>query len=661
MNQDLKNYLDKLFPFLLLCEDEKVILLNEATLEKSPESTILCTQNDYDDRLFLLYQGTVNVVINGITIGTIQAPAYFGELTVFFSQPRKATIISANETTCLVVNGSLLRTLINNNLRFCYGFGSLLRNKQKIFLAFDRFINLLFSKQIQEKFNISDIIPAYKRLLPILHRHCRDEMLDFFALRFVVSKLPKQLTRIDQIELARHLPKSYQIVEDVSHFQSKKISKQVFYEVFPGKFFILLRDDTTDYIDVITKFCLYLIEIKKIVKRLQKSPNTFVLLEKNYFQQLTEAEKDDLLAKLPFSEDEITQLKQIFPENLLNKLYEIFFQNEIHVKYISASVRYYIDSVEKWSAQIKDFFHNQLQSSIHDQAVNIHVISSNTHSVINCLSPWIHDAKNLFLTDGPTSTFENPADEIYANLAEKLREQPELRATKKEYELEQGIYYLPQNYLTGIDVSVIDLEKLKYPFDPYLMPFQPQKKTILFNIDYAYGKQAELIIRNLILLFGKKIKSISVFGKAGSIFGKRGELVLPTYFIMQENDVTYTIPNADLTMQHLLKAGCQRKIHTGAMLTVLGTLMQNHEMLMFYQNFWKAQGMEMEGGYFLQEINRASMRQLLDPHLKLRFAYYISDAPLDVTASLAKRLSITEGLPAVYAITRAILRRIFEI
>ena len=50
---------------------------------------------------------------------------------------------------------------------------------------------------------------------------------------------------------------------------------------------------------------------------------------------------------------------------------------------------------------------------------------------------------------------------------------------------------------------------------------------------------------------------------------------------------------------------------------------------------------------------------LIDEDVRLRFAYYTSDTPLEEHATLASNLTPAQGVPAVYGITRAMLRRIF--
>ena len=55
-------------------------------------------------------------------------------------------------------------------------------------------------------------------------------------------------------------------------------------------------------------------------------------------------------------------------------------------------------------------------------------------------------------------------------------------------------------------------------------------------------------------------------------------------------------------------------IHTGPVLTVGGTLLQNRVMLGFYRHIWRCVGLEMEGSFFLRQLRRAidtGMRYLI--------------------------------------------------
>lgn len=54
------------------------------------------------------------------------------------------------------------------------------------------------------------------------------------------------------------------------------------------------------------------------------------------------------------------------------------------------------------------------------------------------------------------------------------------------------------------------------------------------------------------------------------------------------------------------------------------------------------------------------MLGLLQPWVYSRFLYYVSDLPLSVGTTLARKLSAWEGIPPLYAITRALVDKVLE-
>lgn len=661
MNKYIK-LINRIFPFSYLTNTEKETLVLQAQRIEYIKGTTICkTGSTVDvDKLYLLLKGKVSVEIGSEVIGNIEAPSYFGERAILFKQARLATVVAETDVTVFMIDSDLILQLMENNLRFRYDLATILRNKQKIFESYVEFVNLLRQKRIATKMRIVQLLDAYKTLSPILHPLCKSKKIDFFALSYVVSRFPSNLSAMSQLVMGLDLPAQYKTIKNYIQLPIGKEGKRTFYNILPGRMFIILRDDITDYIDVITKLCAYAIETKKIADRLL-SKSSAMLLVASYYHGTT-TEKENALSKLktlPFSSRELSKLQQIYKTDLMERLYEIASQNgEIQVQSMTSTVRYYSDASELWIEQINKLLDANFPDFLQDQNIDIHIVSSNTHSVINSLSPWVHQHAPAMVNAEQYSQLDNPSDRLYACIKQLMSEHPHLKAERLRVERKYGIVHIDNSSLTGIDVSVIDLSKLSHHIDPFLSQFTCQKKTMLFNIDYAYGKQAEPIIRNLILLFGHKIKSLSILGKAGSIVGARGSLMIPNYFIIQENDVLYPVLQCDMQPADFVQANWKREIQSGTMLTVLGTLMQNTEMLWFYRHFWNVIGMEMEGGYFLQEINRIKMLNLISPEMILRFAYYVSDTPLDASKNLANKMSLEEGLPAVYTITRVILKKI---
>ncbi len=102
-------------------------------------------------------------------------------------------------------------------------------------------------------------------------------------------------------------------------------------------------------------------------------------------------------------------------------------------------------------------------------------------------------------------------------------------------------------------------------------------------------------------------------------------------------------------------------VYTGPMITVLGTSLQNRDILeKFMTTSWKAVGLEMEGGHYQRAIDAAIIRGHISKDVKVRYVYYASDNPLKSGQTLASGALGREGIRPSYMITKAILEKIFS-
>ncbi len=72
-------------------------------------------------------------------------------------------------------------------------------------------------------------------------------------------------------------------------------------------------------------------------------------------------------------------------------------------------------------------------------------------------------------------------------------------------------------------------------------------------------------------------------------------------------------------------------VHQGALLTVLGTSLQNADVLDYFKSSsWNVIGLEMEGAHLQKAIQAAAkIRKSIDENVILRYVYYASDNPLE--------------------------------
>ena len=98
------------------------------------------------------------------------------------------------------------------------------------------------------------------------------------------------------------------------------------------------------------------------------------------------------------------------------------------------------------------------------------------------------------------------------------------------------------------------------------------------------------------------------------------------------------------------------------MITVLGTSLQNRDILQYFKNSsWRCIGLEMEGAHYQKAIQAASrIRNSISEDVILRYAYYASDNPLVTGSTLASGSLGAVGVKPTYLITLKILAKILK-
>lgn len=307
---------------------------------------------------------------------------------------------------------------------------------------------------------------------------------------------------------------------------------------------------------------------------------------------------------------------------------------------------------EIWADNIKEAL---LKNNLIDRP--IHVISANMHSVMNSL--FAPQALKSLTTK--KSTFE-----VYEALSQK--ENQELRNKVTKEALQKGMIYIPDTSGTNIDVQIFDTAKIDFKKTDLEVSkhFEDSEKPVLFVMDYAFGEQAYETIDELLkpITVDEKqihlnVDSISIMGKAGILEGGKGDIMIPSAHMFEGTADNYPLDNL-LSKSDFEGHGIN--VYEGTMITVLGTSLQNKEILKFFFNStWNVIGLEMEGAHYQKAIQAASkVRGSINPDVKVRYAYYASDNPLETGSTLASGGLGTSGVKPTYLITRKILKQIFN-
>ena len=309
---------------------------------------------------------------------------------------------------------------------------------------------------------------------------------------------------------------------------------------------------------------------------------------------------------------------------------------------------------EKWATNIKKVLE---QKRLLDRP--IHIISANMHSVMNSIyAPIIltKEAKEY----KKLALFELLSDDDSESLRKKVKEQ----AAKI------GLIYVKDTSGTNINVQIIDTAKIDFSESSYkfLRDDDKNKNPILIVMDYAFGEQAfetmDELLKPYICEKGKthflNVGSVSIMGKAGILEGDKSDIMIPAAHIFEGTADNYPFEN-ELKKEDLEGFGVN--VYEGTMVTVLGTSLQNKDLLSFFHDStWKAIGLEMEGAHYQKAIQSASkIRGNISEKVKVRYAYYASDNPLETGSTLASGGLGTSGVRPTYAITQKILEQIFNV
>ena len=302
---------------------------------------------------------------------------------------------------------------------------------------------------------------------------------------------------------------------------------------------------------------------------------------------------------------------------------------------------------EKWANHVKQVLgdNNLLNRPLH-------IISANMHSVKNML--FANDALKK----------KNTKDVDYS-LYEEISNKKELRDKVLEYAISKEMIYIDDNSGSNIDVQLIDLSKVDLKNSPFANSGY-KVDDVLMVFDYAFGEQAYEVMDELLRpfeyegnVYTMNVKSVSIMGKAGILTGEKGDIMIPTSHIFEGTADNYPFENA-LKLEDFQDD--ELRAFEGSMITVLGTSLQNKDILTYFMTTsWKSIGLEMEGAHYQKAIQVASkIRKHISEDLFVMYAYYASDNPLETGSTLSSGGLGLTGVKPTYLITLRILDKILQ-
>ncbi len=431
----------------------------------------------------------------------------------------------------------------------------------------------------------------------------------------------------------------------------------------------------SDIDDLIPQLVAYEIEWNKLHARLAQVPEAKLRKQSSF------------LPELGLSEHDFARLAGLWKDSLWHNLRAIAgAPKRMAVRLLAGSVNDYRKATHGWwdglLAQAADLGLGERP---------VYFVSSNTHSLANLLVQYSKEMQPQLLADIETDDPENLRAEIETAkhdttpgrlenilyyLLRKHLSRPQHKgalAACLERERQHGVRYIyGQSYL-DVDAQIIELNRLDPArFDARLrMPGLERlanSQAVIVNIDYPLGAAAYNILTE-VGAYVLDLSGVYVMGKAATLNGRVGDVMIPNVVYDQQSQNTYLFRNCFAASDVAPYLCFGTVFDNQKSVTVRGTFLQNRDFMhVFYSEGYT--DIEMEAGPYLSAIyedlapKRHPANEIVNLFLLARydigFLHYASDTPYSRRQELLSKSLLYFGMDASYACAVAILRRILQ-
>lgn len=508
-----------------------------------------------------------------------------------------------------------------------------------------------------KRLHISSLIELYRKSTPSAHPDCNSSCHSEAGMAYCMMRLPREISETTKVTVSADMKYLRKIKEKSEYSQifCRKRKRLYFYSKQEEHLIIGINSisDIHDIIPVLTGFLLEIRKLEKLAVNHENIADSFSVEHANSLAKylgLNQLGLEEYFRKLILKKDFLVELKKC---------------DDVHCRNRAAL----------WG----DWLMNVIEENF-DVNRNLYVIFSNSHSIVNPLSSFtrmnsdkIWDwaltqsrFKDLLSEVSDGSVWKD--DALYFLQREYFQQNGKEKDLLRDANEQSGIFRFTDSEFNGPTFHAIDMSKLDAEhndsrvFDNAIQNIE-DKQALILNVDFTMGGyQARYILEEILRRF-PDLKGLYIFGKAGAMEGKVGDIVLPS-FLFDNYDQNYIFYNNDLKSKYIrryLRKGDILESH--GMLTVSGVLLQNMDYLHYYfqQNLT---GIEMEGGPYLEAIISKLSSKCYEgkiihfPKLPFDFgiAYYVSDTPYHEGKTLGTLGRV--GLEAVYALSIAVINRI---
>lgn len=539
---------------------------------------------------------------------------------------------------------------------------------------------------------LKTLVPAHFGMHASLHSLAAAPEMDMGAFMYSVQRLPECIERIHHVVLGQtariFAEGGYPHVEDQWRpVTSPGRRRKWWYD--DAETLAVFVASVSDLDDLIPTLVAYQIEWNKLHGLLEAAPEARAAIERLATGDAIPVQEEEAIAEkcrtaLQIEGRDWGRLRGAWGVNFWQTLATVAAHEKgMTLQMLGGTHTGYSRVTQRWWGPIgATLHHHGLQER------PIYFISSNTHSVVNVLSGTARRRRDALIAHVREVQHPELLPEyekmvrgevraswdnfLYFAARRYFAANPHEREERTKEEEERGIWTIPSEGALDVGIQVIEVSQLHADdIDPRLQVDGElrvaESDAVIVNINYPLGMAANHILTQ-VALNTAALKGVYVLGKAATLNGRIGDVMLSTTVFDEHTGNTYWLDNC-FRYEHLapfLTYGSA--FDNQKALTTRGTFLQNQAYLdLYYRENYTV--VEMEAGPYLNALYEDTFPTRYPMNENVNFSqvpvdfgliHYASDTPYSRAYTLGARGMSYYGLDSTYASTLAILRRVFE-
>jgi hypothetical protein len=522
-----------------------------------------------------------------------------------------------------------------------------------------------------------------------LHTGARDEVPDVAAFGYSATRLPSCMTHVRRLVAGQSLEQFERAGLPVRGWQAVSTrGRRRPHRWDEGEVLAVFVTSASDIDDLVPIVTAYQIEWNKLHARLSPSDLGRRLLQGDPLPD-DDALDRELEHTLGLPPHDVGSLRKALGGSVREGLAAIARgPRDLRVRLLAGTLLEYRRATQRWWESIETAYSNGGRAPR-----PVYFVSSNTHALCNLVGGYARMNLDRILSFIRERDIEGLAERV--ELAQRDGDDTELnnlayyvlrqyitadsdRAHERIAEVqasdaECGISTLSSPGHLDVNAQLFELRKLRLDrLDPRVevegMSVLADSDAVIVNIDYPLGMAAYHHLTQLGQGVGE-IRGIYVVGKAATLNGRVGDIMLSTVAYDEHSQNTYLFRNCFVAADLAPHLRYGTVLDNQKALTVRGSFLQNREyMNVFYREGYTV--VEMEAGPYLSAIYEMvhPKRHPIDEVVHLSnllpfdfgLLHYASDTPYSRRQTLLSKSLSYFGMDATYGCAVATLRRILS-